>query len=54
MADTREQEVYTFDAARVTTVRRALPAGDYSLDGLEDRVAIERKTVEDLVSTMER
>ncbi len=54
IADTREQEVYTFNPVRVTTVRRALPAGDYSLEGLEVRVAVERKTVEDLVKTVIR
>jgi ERCC4-type nuclease len=33
-------------------VRRALPAGDYSIEGLEDRVAVERKTLDDFVSTV--
>ena len=49
--DTREQEPYGFDPARVATVRRALPAGDYSLAGRETEVAIERKSLEDLVGT---
>ena len=49
--DTREQKPYGFDASRVTTVRRALPAGDYSLAGHESAVAVERKTLEDFVST---
>jgi len=49
--DTREQEPYGFDPSRVATVRRALPAGDYSLAGRETDVAIERKTLEDFVST---
>jgi ERCC4-type nuclease len=35
-------------------VRRALPAGDYSIEGLEDSVAVERKTLEDFVSTVIR
>ena len=30
--DTREQEPYSFDSRLAATVRRALPAGDYSLD----------------------
>ena len=38
----------------MTVTRRALPAGDYSLDGWEDQVAVERKTLEDLVSTVIR
>jgi ERCC4-type nuclease len=49
--DTREQEPYGFDPSRVTTVRRALPAGDYSLAGREAEVAVERKSLEDFVST---
>ena len=49
--DTREQEPYGFDPSRVATVRRALPAGDYSLAGRETDVAVERKTLEDFVST---
>lgn len=54
ISDTREQEPYSFDPARVTTVRRALPAGDYSLVGLECRVGVERKSLEDLVDTVIR
>jgi hypothetical protein len=40
IADTREQEPYSFDSDKVSAVRKALPAGDYSLVGLEERVAI--------------
>ncbi len=54
IADTREQEVYTFSPTRITTVRRALPAADYSLLGLEARVAVERKSLKDLVDTVIR
>jgi len=50
--DSREQEPYSFDPRLASTVRRALPAGDYSLDGLEDQVAVERKTLDDFVSTV--
>jgi ERCC4-type nuclease len=49
--DTREQEPYGFDPSRVETVRRALPAGDYSLAGRETEVAVERKSLEDFVAT---
>jgi ERCC4-type nuclease len=31
----------------VATVRRALPDGDYSIEALEDRVAVECKTLDD-------
>lgn len=50
--DTREQEPYSFDPRLTGAVRRALPAGDYSVEGLEDRVAVERKTLDDFVSTV--
>jgi len=52
--DTREQTAYAFDSQRFSTVRRALPAGDYSLDGSETRVAVERKSMPDFVSTVIR
>lgn len=50
IVDTREQLPWTF--ANVSTVRRALPAGDYSLEGLESQVAVERKTIDDFISTV--
>lgn len=50
--DTREQEPYSFDPRLAATARRALPAGDYSVEGLEERVAVERKSLDDFVSTV--
>lgn len=50
--DTREQEPYSFEPWLAAAVRRALPAGDYSVEGLEGRVAVERKTLDDFVSTV--
>ena len=38
VVDTREQEPYSFDSDKVSAVRKALPAGDYSLVGLEELV----------------
>ena len=52
--DTRAQEPSGFDPSRVTTVRKALPAGDYSLAGREAAVAIERKSLDDFVQTLVR
>ena len=52
VADTREQEVYGFDARRVRVIRRALPTGDYSIEGMETSVAVERKSLADFVSTV--
>src|SRR5687767_6417470 len=54
VVDTREQEPYTFDPGRVTVVRRALPAGDYSVEGHEMAIAAERKSLEDYVATVIR
>jgi DNA excision repair protein ERCC-4 len=52
VVDTREQEPYAFNAERVTVVRRALRAGDYSLAGHETAIAAERKSLEDYVATV--
>lgn len=49
VVDTREQNGYSFSCP---TVRRKLNAGDYSVEGLEDRVAVERKSLADFVSTV--
>lgn len=49
--DTREQEPYAFDPTLIDAVRRALPAGDYSIEGYEASFAIERKSLEDFVSS---
>ena len=47
--DTREQAEYSFACE---TVRRKLDAGDYSVVGLEHRVAVERKSLADFVHTV--
>lgn len=52
--DTREQLPYEFPGDRIGSVRRALPAGDYSLLGYESEVAVERKSLKDLVGTVIR
>jgi ERCC4-type nuclease len=52
--DSREQAGWTFEPRQVLVHRKALSAGDYSLLGLEDRVAIERKSLGDLVDTVIR
>ena len=46
IVDTREQVPYEFPSGQVTVERRALPAGDYSLAGLEREVTVERKSLE--------
>ncbi len=52
--DSREKEPYSFKGCGVQVIRRALPAGDYSIEGHEQSVAVERKTLEDFVSTVIR
>lgn len=52
ICDTREQRPYGFPSGRVEVVRAGLPAGDYSVSGLEDQVAVERKSLADLVNTV--
>ena len=49
--DSMEQKPYTFKSFRkwfAAIERRKLAAGDYSIAGLEDRVAVERKSLPDL------
>ena len=54
VVDTREQAPYAFDSKRFSVERRALPAGDYSLVGSEERVAVERKSLADFAQTVIR
>ena len=48
--DSREQTPYGFPGLK--TIRFALPAGDYSLIGFENKIAVERKTLDDYVHTI--
>ena len=52
--DTREQEPFAFNPDLVRPIRRALPAGDYSVAGFEKKIAVERKTLDDFVGTVIR
>jgi len=54
IADSREQLPYAFESRWAVTIRRALPAGDYSVEGWETSVAVERKTLEDFVHSVIR
>ncbi len=49
VVDTREKEEYAFPCA---VLHRKLDAGDYSVQGHEDRVAVERKSLADFVHTL--
>lgn len=45
---TREQAPYQFERWQVTIERAGLPTGGYSLPGITDRAAVERKSIDDL------
>jgi len=51
--DTREQLPYKFQAINPPpdTIRKTLASGDYSIEGFENRIAIERKTKSDAFSS---
>jgi ERCC4-type nuclease len=49
--DTREQLPWRLEN-RCNVTHSALPAGDYSLAGMETRIAIERKSLADLTTTL--
>jgi len=51
--DTREQLPYSF-SDRVVAVRFPLAAGDYSVEGMEQALAVERKSLDDFVSSVIR
>jgi ERCC4-type nuclease len=51
--DTREQRPYSFTAwPDAEVMQGSLSTGDYSLAGLTDRVALERKSLDDLAGTL--
>lgn len=63
VVDTREQSGFEFAGIRsdvrdgggplvVLTERRTLQSGDYSLVGMEDKIAVERKGISDLFNTI--
>lgn len=51
--DTREQTPLDFSGHRgVESVRSGLKTGDYSVQGYEDKICFERKSIPDLVGTL--
>jgi ERCC4-type nuclease len=48
--DTREKDEYSF--GDIVAIKQKLDAGDYSVAGLENRIAIERKNLDDFVGTV--
>lgn len=56
LIDSREQRPLDFLSvcSDVEVERGALPVGDYALSGLTDRIACERKSIDDLVQCLSR
>jgi len=52
LIDQREKRPFAFNAFPCMATTTHLPTGDYSVAGLEDRIAIERKSKTDLYSTV--
>lgn len=52
LRDTREQKPYAFERFGVECIPATLDTGDYSLPGFEDRVAVERKSIDDLIGCL--
>lgn len=52
VVDTREQSPLSFP--HMDSIRATLGTGDYSIDGLTHRFAVERKSLPDLVSSLTR
>lgn len=52
LIDTREQTPYCFEKYPVESETAALTAGDYTLAGFQDRIAVERKSLNDLMGCL--
>ena len=52
LTDTREQRPYSFRDYQTPTEAAALSYGDYSLKGFQDRIAVERKSLNDLIGCL--
>lgn len=52
LVDSREQAPYDFAKYEATVEAATLVCGDYSLPGFEDRAAVERKELNDLISCL--
>jgi len=52
LVDTREQAPFAFKGYEVEPKTATLPVGDYSLPGFQDRAAVERKSLNDLIGCL--
>ncbi|MDY0149506.1 MAG: ERCC4 domain-containing protein [Kiritimatiellia bacterium] len=54
VCDSREQQPFTFDGFPVVVTPGTLASGDYSLHGFTDRIAVERKSLPDLLHSISK
>lgn len=52
IVDTREQSPWSFRGLPINKTVKGLKAGDYSVEGYEAEILIERKSIDDLVGTL--
>lgn len=52
--DSRERQAYAFDPELFQSKQAALETGDYTLEGMESVICIERKSLDDLVQSLIR
>lgn len=52
VADTREQKPYEFSGIHDDVITDTLNTGDYAIQGLEDKFAVERKTLDDFLKSI--
>lgn len=54
IVDTREQAFYTFSTISPPpeTIRATLRTGDYSLDGFQNKISVERKSLSDFLGSV--
>jgi DNA excision repair protein ERCC-4 len=52
--DNNEQLPYSFNKEKITLVKKYLDTGDYTLHGAEDTICIERKSLDDYVSSLQK
>lgn len=52
LVDNREQIPWEFDPEQFDVKKTHLPTGDYMIEGLEDRIVLEKKSLGDFVNTV--
>lgn len=50
--DTRERKPWSFDDFNVSVIDRKLDTGDYTIDGYDNVFSVDRKSIDDLVGSL--